>query len=71
MSDEAAKREAPGLPDIDVREWGGKKDGERQVLDRRLFMQLLVFDVDRGAAFGKAQDQRVHAIGAAGVAHVV
>ena len=37
--------EAPGLPEIDVREWGGKRDGERQVMDRRLFMQLLVFDV--------------------------
>ena len=37
--------DGPGLPEIDVREWGGKRDGERQVLDRRLFMQLLVFDV--------------------------
>jgi chlorite dismutase len=35
----------PGLPAIDVREYGGKKDGERQSMDRRLFMQLLVFDV--------------------------
>lgn len=34
---------APGLPVIDVNEYGGKKDGERQVLNRRLFMQLLVF----------------------------
>jgi chlorite dismutase len=37
--------EGPGLPEIDVREWGGKREGERQVLDRRLFMQLAVFDV--------------------------
>lgn len=37
--------EGPGLPEIDVREWGGKREGERQVMDRRLFMQLLVFDV--------------------------
>jgi chlorite dismutase len=35
----------PGLPEIDVREWGGKRDGERQVVDRRLFMQLLVLDL--------------------------
>jgi len=35
----------PGLPPIDVNEYGGKKDGQRQVLNRRLFMQLLVFDV--------------------------
>lgn len=34
---------APGLPEIDVREVGGKREGEPQVLDRRLFMQLLVF----------------------------
>jgi chlorite dismutase len=42
MSEE--KRE-PGLPTIDVNEYGGKRDGARQVMDRRLFMQLLVFDV--------------------------
>jgi Chlorite dismutase len=35
----------PGLPEIDVREHGGKKDGVRQSMDQRLFMQLLVFDV--------------------------
>jgi len=34
----------PGLPQIDTNEYGGKgPDGERQQLDRRLFMQLLVF----------------------------
>jgi hypothetical protein len=39
----------PGLPTIDVREYGGKsKDGDRQSLDRRLFMQLLVFDAPTG-----------------------
>jgi chlorite dismutase len=35
----------PGLPEIDVNEYGGKKDGVRQSMNRRLFMQLLVFDV--------------------------
>jgi hypothetical protein len=34
----------PGLPTIDVREYGGKRDGVRQSTDRRLFMQLLVVD---------------------------
>ncbi len=34
----------PGLPEIDTNEYGGKKDGIRQSMDRRLFMQLLVFD---------------------------
>ena len=37
--------EAKGLPTIDVNEYGGKKDGERQMMNRRLFMQLVVFDV--------------------------
>jgi chlorite dismutase len=45
---DAAK--APGLPTIDVNEYGGKKDGERQAMNRRLFMQLLVFDVREGGA---------------------
>jgi chlorite dismutase len=38
----------PGLPAIDVLEYGGKRDGERQSMDRRLFMQLLVFDAPPG-----------------------
>jgi hypothetical protein len=38
----------PGLPEIDVLEYGGKRDGVRQSLDRRLFMQLLVLDVPAG-----------------------
>lgn len=43
-----AEGKQPGLPAIDVREVGGKRDGERQAVDRRLFMQLLVFDVPPG-----------------------
>jgi hypothetical protein len=39
---------SPGLPTIDVHEYGGKKDGERQAMNRRLFMQLLVFDAPEG-----------------------
>src|SRR4051794_6481529 len=34
----------PGLPTIDVNEYGGKREGVRQELNRRLFMQLLVFE---------------------------
>jgi chlorite dismutase len=44
MSDEPARRE-PGLPTIDVNEYGGKRDGVRQSMNRRLYMQLLVFDL--------------------------
>jgi chlorite dismutase len=47
MSGESTSPGRPGLPEVDVREHGGKKDGERQVMDRRLFMQLLVYDCPR------------------------
>lgn len=43
-----SEQEAKGLPPVDMNEYGGKKDGERQKMDRRLFMQLLVFDVAKG-----------------------
>src|SRR5579864_1362515 len=42
--------EAKGLPAIDVHEYGGKKDGAKQSMNRRLFMQLLVFRVHEGSA---------------------
>ncbi|MCA9606311.1 MAG: chlorite dismutase family protein [Myxococcales bacterium] len=46
MSNE--ERGGPGLVEVDVNEYGGKKDGERQSMDRRLFMQLLVWDAPPG-----------------------
>src|SRR3954464_9585826 len=60
--------EAKGLPPIDVNEYGGKKDGVRQSMNRRLFMQLLVFDVPRGAnadrmATGLGETLRAQKIG--------
>lgn len=45
MAEETA---AKGLPQIDVNEYGGKKDGNKQAMNRRLFMQLLVFRVPPG-----------------------
>ena len=57
MTDDVPQK-PPGLPPIDVREYGGKKDGERQSLDRRLFMQLLVFD----AAPGHSGDSVAHGL---------
>jgi len=48
---------APGLPTIDVNEYGGKgKDGERQAMNRRLFMQLLVFRVPSGTNAAQVAD---------------
>ncbi len=43
---EAAR--GPGLIEIDVREFGGKKDGVRQESNDRLFFQLFVFDAAPG-----------------------
>jgi chlorite dismutase len=40
----------PGLPEVDVNEYGGKREGVRQQMNRRLFMQLLAFDVPAGAS---------------------
>ena len=48
MGMSGAESKQPGLPTIDVTEPGGKRDGERQAMDRRLFMQLLVFDAPSG-----------------------
>ena len=59
----------PGLPTIDVNEYGGKgKDGERQALNRRLFMQLLCFRTkgnadDVGLSLARlCEQQRVPAV---------
>jgi len=49
MTSDASAKPA-GLPPIDVNEYGGKKDGERQAMNRRLFMQLLVLDVAADAS---------------------
>ncbi len=43
-----ADSKQPGLPTIDVLEYGGKREGTRQAMDRRLFMQLLVIDAPVG-----------------------
>jgi chlorite dismutase len=34
----------PGLPVIDVTEYGGTRGGTRQAMDRRIYMHLVVFD---------------------------
>ncbi len=41
----AGPPQSGGLPTIDVNEYGGKKEGVRQSANRRLFMQLLVFEL--------------------------
>lgn len=68
MSTEDGK---PGLPEIDVHEHGGKKDGVRQSMDRRLFMQLLVWDSPPGRDAGEDVAALVAALEDAGLAGVV
>lgn len=53
-----------------MREWGGKRDGERQVLDRRTFFQLLVFDVVHGTTHA-TRDSLASQLRESGVAFVL
>src|SRR5262249_55351467 len=52
----AADAKQPGLPEVDVNEYGGKRDGVRQQMNRRLFMQLLVIDAPPGGAGGSGDE---------------
>ncbi|XXX72295.1 chlorite dismutase family protein [Sorangium sp. So ce134] len=66
----AAGHAEPELPHIDVAERGAPRDGRPQIIDRRLFMQLLVFrcpgaadPAELTAAVGQAlSSQRVGAV---------
>lgn len=70
MSDPQGEKK-PGLPEVDVNEYGGKKDGVKQSVNRRLFMQLLVFDVPPGASVTAAQAELETQLGKAGVTSVI
>jgi hypothetical protein len=60
------------VPRVDVSERGGKgADGQPQRMDRRLFMQVLVFDVDGSASPRKATKRLVAALEDGGVEAVV
>ncbi len=63
-------RTRPGTPTIDIHEHGAPKGGEPQAIDRRLFMQLLVFRVDHGPA-DKAADTLAAALDRANIPSVV
>ncbi len=60
-----------GLPEIDTNEYGGKKDGERQVMDQRLFMQLLVFDVQQDTHPDAVVEHLAQALIKSGQGHVL
>jgi len=61
----------PGLPEVDVNEYGGKRDGVKQAVNRRLFMQLLVFDVPAGASVTAAQAELEASLAKAQVKSVI
>ncbi len=65
-----AKRE-PLLSHVDVNERGADRDGEPQVMDRRLFMQLLVFRAKEGEDVGIAVAALGEALRSTHVAGVV
>ncbi len=64
-------RTEPGLPTIDVTEYGGKREGVRQALARRLFMQLLVLDAPAGRSGDALAGRVAELCKQAGVAAVV
>lgn len=60
-----------GLPAIDVHERGAPRQGEPQVMDRRLFMQLLVFQIPPGVSILENQGALLAALEEAGLSSVV
>jgi len=72
----AAGRPARGGPpapmSVDINEYGGERDGVRQQMDRRLFMQFLVFDCAPGSDpvdAGKGIAAALEAAGSPGVVY--
>ena len=66
-----SERTSEGLPTIDVNEYGVKKGEERQVMNRRLFMQLLVLDGNHAAQVTKVAADLSRTLTERRVAHVL
>lgn len=60
-----------GDSSIEVHERGAPRDGKPQVMDRRLFMQLLVFQIPTGTSISKNQDALMAAVRSANLPSVV
>jgi len=60
-----------GLPSIDVNERGAEKDGQPQVMNRRMFFQLLVYRCERDADSAEVASALGAALEERGVAGVV
>lgn len=61
----------PKLPEIDVREHGAAREGQEQAMNRRLFMQLLAFDVPPGMNVRKAREALASALKESGADAVI
>lgn len=60
-----------GTAKIDTLEYGGEKDGQRQHMDRRLFMQLFVYDCPPDMPSGEVIAELGKAFAQAGVAATI
>jgi hypothetical protein len=56
---------------LDLRERGAERDGQKQLLDRRLFMQLLVLRMERDPGPTAAAKTLIAGLGRAGVGSVI
>ena len=68
---EPGRPRPPALPTIDVFEKGAKKDGVPQTMNRRLFMQLLVFRVSQEATLDTVNEALDAALTGSGVGGVI
>ncbi|MEZ4440562.1 MAG: chlorite dismutase family protein [Polyangiaceae bacterium] len=60
-----------GSHEVDVFEYGGEKDGERQKMNRRLFFQLLVFDTPSNLSPRACLESLGKALDASGIGGVI
>jgi hypothetical protein len=60
-----------GTHEVDVNEYGATKDDSRQTMDRRLFMQLLVYETPAELHAGEVISLLGKALGEAGVGAVI
>lgn len=58
-------------PELDIRERGAERDGKPQLLDRRLFMQLLAFEAAPDAGTAQALGLLREAVKASGMGAVI
>ena len=63
--------EQPGKPTVDVQERGAERDGKPQLMDRRLFMQLLVFNCTGELGPGESERALVSSLERRNLAAVV